>query len=44
VELYDHTSDPQEWHNLANEPQAAAVVQELKTLLHGGWRAARPSG
>ena len=42
VELYDHTSDPQEWHNLANEPQAAAVVQELKSLLHGGWRAARP--
>ncbi len=42
VELYDHQADPHEWHNLANDPQAAPLVQELKALLQGGWRAARP--
>ena len=42
VELYDHTSDPHEWHNLADDPKSAAAVQDLKTLLHGGWRAAQP--
>jgi uncharacterized sulfatase len=42
AELYDHTTDPLELHNLAADPQSAAVVQELKVLLHGGWQAARP--
>ena len=42
AELYDHTTDPHELHNLANDPKAVAVVQELKTILHDGWQAARP--
>jgi uncharacterized sulfatase len=42
AELYDHTTDPRELHNLASEPKCAAVVQELKALLRGGWQGARP--
>lgn len=42
AELYDHQLDPHEWHNLAADPKAAPVVQELKALLHGGWQAATP--
>ncbi|TAN36768.1 MAG: DUF4976 domain-containing protein [Verrucomicrobia bacterium] len=42
TELYDHTRDPHEWHNLANDPKSAAIVQELKALLYAGWQAARP--
>ncbi len=26
VELYDHQTDPHEWHNLADDPQAAEVL------------------
>lgn len=44
VELYDHETDPHEWHNLATDPQAVPVVQELKTLLHSGRQTARPTG
>jgi iduronate 2-sulfatase len=41
VELYDHHSDPMEFHNLAIEPDAAttAVIDRLRPLLH-----ARASG
>ena len=42
AELYDHTTDPHELHNLAGDPKSAAVVQEMKTILHDGWQAARP--
>ena len=42
VELYDHRADPHEWHNLADDPKSAGVVRELKSLLHAGWKAARP--
>jgi iduronate 2-sulfatase len=42
VELYDHRADPHEWHNLADAPKSADVVRELKSLLHAGWKEARP--
>jgi len=32
-ELYDHDNDPKEWHNLASEPQHAAVIAELQRAL-----------
>ena len=46
VELYDH-SEPakffnQDNSNLAKEPAMASVVQELRQLLHEGWRSALP--
>lgn len=33
VELYDHQSDPQEFHNLARDPAHSATVGELRELL-----------
>ena len=30
-ELYDHTTDPHEWNNLANEGQMKKLINELKT-------------
>jgi uncharacterized sulfatase len=33
LELYDHEIDPHEWHNLANEPEHAGTVRELRALL-----------
>jgi iduronate 2-sulfatase len=32
-ELYDHDADPRELHNLAADPQYAAVVAQMKALL-----------
>ena len=32
-ELYDHTTDPNEWHNLAGNPDLAAVKAELARSL-----------
>lgn len=32
-ELYNHSSDPQEWKNLADDPQFAANKKELATFL-----------
>jgi uncharacterized sulfatase len=32
-ELYDHDHDPQEWHNLADKPEHADTIRELKQLL-----------
>jgi uncharacterized sulfatase len=34
VELYDHRSDPGEYHNLARDPQYASTVAQLKALLN----------
>ena len=42
VELYDHQADPHEWHNLADDPKSAGVLEEMKALLPGGWQSARP--
>jgi arylsulfatase A-like enzyme len=41
-ELYDHEADPNEWHNLAGEPQSAEVLGQLRAVLPSG--AARPQG
>jgi arylsulfatase A-like enzyme len=32
-ELYDHSTDPNEWHNLADNPELAAVKAELARSL-----------
>jgi uncharacterized sulfatase len=42
VELYDHDKDAREQTNLARDPKMAATVEELKRLLHGGWKGAVP--
>lgn len=36
VELYDHAADPRELKNVAQRPEHAPVVAELKTLLRTG--------
>lgn len=36
AELYDHDNDPGEYHNLANAPQHAGTVAELRELLRRG--------
>jgi uncharacterized sulfatase len=36
VELYDHDKDPRELKNLAEDPQHAATVKQLKELLKAG--------
>lgn len=33
IELYDHNSDPGEWHNLASQKQHAATIRDLSALL-----------
>ncbi|MBI1374535.1 MAG: sulfatase-like hydrolase/transferase [Phycisphaera sp.] len=33
-ELYDHTTDPAEMHNLANSPEHKDVIAELSKVLH----------
>jgi uncharacterized sulfatase len=44
VELYDHHTDPMEFHNLASEPDAAAgrVIEALKPRLHSRARGTKP--
>ena len=32
-ELYDHRTDPNEWHNLANDPIHAGRIRELRQLV-----------
>ncbi len=36
VELYDHTNDPIEYHNLADRSEHAELISALKILLHQG--------
>ena len=42
VELYDHQTDPQENHNIADKPENADLVKQLTAKLTAGWQAARP--
>ena len=37
--LYDHRADPHEFTNLADDPDHAALVTELRGVLRGGWQA-----
>ncbi|MGZ0173889.1 MAG: sulfatase/phosphatase domain-containing protein [Planctomycetales bacterium] len=32
-ELYDHNSDPHEWHNLASKPEHTDIIKELSQHL-----------
>ncbi|MBI3696111.1 MAG: sulfatase [Acidobacteria bacterium] len=43
TELYDHETDVHEWKNLAfQRPQQPKVQEEMKRVLHAGWKAALP--
>ena len=42
VELYDHSSDPYENHNKAQDLHMRPIAEALKEFLHKGWRAAMP--
>ena len=42
VELYDYDTDPDETINIANLPENAELVANLKEQLHAGWQAALP--
>lgn len=42
-ELYDHQVDPAEDHNLAADPAAAPILQDMQHALNAGWRAAQPA-
>jgi iduronate 2-sulfatase len=37
AQLYDYETDPQEYHNLINDPAHAAIVSELKVLIQRNW-------
>jgi len=41
-ELYDHQADPDENHNLADDPAMAATIDSLESRRLAGWRAALP--
>lgn len=43
TELYDHQNDPQENYNVAGDNQYRQIVEEVRSVLHQGWRAALPS-
>ncbi len=42
AQLYDYRRDPHEWRNLAEAPEHRKLRADLKSLLAGGWKAARP--
>jgi iduronate 2-sulfatase len=42
TELYDHQTDPQEDHNVADDRAHAAIVERLAKQWKAGWRGARP--
>jgi uncharacterized sulfatase len=38
-QLYDYQSDPQEYHNLANDPAYSSTLAELRKLVDANWPA-----
>ena len=44
VELYDHTKDPEENYNVADDPSYTHIRQDLSRQLHAGWRHANQEG
>jgi iduronate 2-sulfatase len=38
AQLYDYATDPQEHHNLIDDPRHASVVAELRRILRDHWR------
>lgn len=42
VELYDHQTDPEENTNIANDPENAALVEQLTRDWLAGWKGAIP--
>ncbi|GAB4454377.1 MAG: sulfatase [Armatimonadaceae bacterium] len=43
IELYDYQTDPLEKENLAEKPESASLVAELRDRLHRGWQAEKPN-
>jgi iduronate 2-sulfatase len=41
-ELFDHYKDPNEYTNLVTNPQYAAVLNDMRTILSNGWTKALP--
>ena len=39
TQLFDHQTDPNEFKDLAKDPEQADTAKELKALLEGGWKA-----
>ena len=42
TELYDHTKDPEENWNRANDPSYKEIRKSLSAELHAGWRTPLP--
>ncbi|KAK6176457.1 hypothetical protein SNE40_014742 [Patella caerulea] len=42
VELYDHSNDPEENYNRANDPSYSSLKQQLSAKLRRGWRYSQP--
>ena len=40
-ELFDHQTDPNEYTNLARNPDSAPLLRKVRAVLDAGWRAAR---
>ena len=41
-ELYDMEDDPHQLRNLAGDPEAASVMEEMRKVMDAGWQVARP--
>lgn len=44
TELYDYQNDPEENTNWATDENYTKVLQEMRSILHGGWQKALPPG